>query len=161
MIVRTPVPADYGPLADLFADLWHIAHRHCVPEDLAALRTRPDFLRRLYGFGDGLIVLGDEGAPKGFAAVVGNELDQLYVPQDLWGAGAADTLVRHALDRIARDGHDNAILKCNPGNLRAAAYYRKSGWADDGLQAVTVDTANGPFVIDCIVFSRPAQRLTT
>lgn len=153
-MIRAAVPEDIEPLADLFDHLWRVAHSGHVPPELEAMRTRPDFRRRLIGFGDGLRVLGDPGAPQGFAAVVGNHLDQLYVAEALWGTGAADRLVADALARIAAAGHRTALLECNTGNRRAAAYYRKSGWTDRGVERVMLDSAAGPFPLDCLVFER-------
>ncbi len=153
-VPRRTAPADLDPLADLFDRLWHVAHSGHVPPELEALRTRPDFLRRLLGFGDGLRVIGPVGKPQGFAAVVGNHLDQLYVAQQLWGTGAARVLMDDALARIAAAGHRTAVLECNVHNLRAAAMYRKSGWTERGVERVMLDSAAGPFGLDCLVFDR-------
>jgi GNAT superfamily N-acetyltransferase len=164
-VTGTPRPAaatEIAALADLWDHLWHVAHSGSVPPELEAIRTRADFLRRLRGFGTGkaggLRVIGPAGAPTGFAAVVGNHLDQLYVAEHLWGSGAAQVLADDALARIAAAGHDHAILECNAGNDRAAAYYRKSGWRDCGLQTVLLDSARGPFPLGCYVFEMPLDR---
>jgi len=153
----TPRPAlgtEIDALTDLWARLWAESHRGCCPPELIALRTPEDFRRRLVAFGDDLRVIGSAGAPQGLAAVRGNHLDQLYVDRPLWGTGAADVLTADALARIASAGHRLALLECNPGNARAAAYYRKSGWTDCGIRTVLLDSSAGPFPLDCIVFER-------
>jgi GNAT superfamily N-acetyltransferase len=151
---RAAVVADFAPLTDLWDHLWHLAHDHCTPPGLVALRTHADFRRRLAGFGDGLRVIGPSGAPQGFAAIAGNHLDQLYVAQTLWGTGAARALTTDALARIAAAGHDTAVLECNTGNARAAAFYRKSGWRECGVQTAMLDTSLGPYPLDCFIFVR-------
>ena len=154
LIPRPAVELDFAPLTDLWATRWAEAHAHCTPPELVRLRTHDDFARRLRGFGDGLRVIGPEGAPRGFAAVVGDHVDQLYVAAELAGRGAALVLLRDAEARIAAAGHERALLDCNPGNGRAAAFYAKSGWTDEGRQSVVLDSATGPFTMECIVFSR-------
>ena len=154
IVPRPAVAADYEPLTLLFESRWHDAHGHCTPPELVAARTRAHFHARLLEFGDGLRVIGPEGAPEGFAAVKGDHVDQLYVSRALAGTGAALVLLREAEARIAAAGHDEAVLDCNPGNARAAAFYRKSGWSPRGLEKVLLDTATGPFPFEVLVFTR-------
>lgn len=152
---RPAVPADLEPLADLWTQRWTDAHADCTPPDLAAQRTRPDFLRRLKGFGtDHLRVIGPEGAPEGFCAIKGNHIDQIFVSRSLAGTGAALALLRDGEARIAAAGYAEAELECNPGNHRAAAFYAKSGWQLRGLERVELDSASGPYPFTLLVFTR-------
>lgn len=154
MIPRPAVPADMAPLLDLWQARWFDAHGAISPPELLAMRTREDFRLRLAEFGDGIRVIGPEGAPQGFSAVKGDTIDQLYVSREMAGTGAALILLRDAEVRIAAAGFAEARLDCNPGNARAAAFYRKSGWRDRGLQRVMLDSATGRFPFDCLVFTR-------
>ncbi|TMV72098.1 GNAT family N-acetyltransferase [Thioclava sp. BHET1] len=154
---RAAEPADFAPLAELWALRWRDAHESFSPPELTALRTPADFLRRLRAFGDGLRVIGPVGAPLGFVVVLDHHVDQLFIARGLQGQGAADLLMADALARIAAAGHAEAQLECAPGNARAAAYYRKSGWALRGTETVSVDTSTGPFPIDLMIFTRPTE----
>jgi ribosomal protein S18 acetylase RimI-like enzyme len=151
---RRAVAEDFAPLADLFNQRWHDAHGHCAPPELVALRDRADLLRRLRGFGDGLRVTGPPGAPEGFCAVVGNHIDQIYVSRRAAGRGIGAMLLREGEARIAAAGHPEALLECNPGNLRAAAFYERMGWTLRGLETVLLDGPQGRFPYDCLVFTR-------
>ncbi|MCR8723990.1 GNAT family N-acetyltransferase [Frigidibacter sp. ROC022] len=152
---RRAVEADYDPLADLFHQRWHDAHGAYSPPWMIALRSRADLLRRLRGFGDDMRVIGPEGAPQGFCAIKGSHIDQIYVSRALEGRGAAAVLMRDGLERIAAAGHAEALLECNPGNARAAAFYRKTGWTLRGTETVLLDGPEGPFPFDCLIFTRP------
>ena len=158
LIPRAAEPADLVPLAELWATRWRDAHEASSPPELTALRTPADFLRRLKSFGTGLRVIGPFGAPLGFVVVLGHHIDQLFIARSLQGQGAADLLVAEALGRIAAAGHAEAQLECAPGNTRAAAYYRKSGWRLRGTETVSVDTSNGPYAIELLIFTRPTKR---
>ncbi len=146
--------ADFAPLLDLWESRWHDAHGAVSPPELLALRTRDDFRTRLAGFGEGLWVIGPEGAPQGFFALKGNHVDQFYIARDLAGTGAALTLMRDAEARLAAAGHAEAVLDCNTGNARAARFYEKAGWTLRGREMVDLDSSSGPFPLEVFVFTR-------
>ena len=154
MTPRRAIAADFEPLADFWTRRWQDAHADCWPPELLPLRSRDDFARRLRGFGDGLRVIGPEGAPDGFCAVVADHVDQIYVARALQGTGAAAILLRDAEARIAAAGHAEALLECNPGNARAAAFYTRMGWTLRGLEPVLLQGPEGAFPFDCLVFTR-------
>lgn len=151
---RPPVEADYEPLTDIWQQGWHEAHDGLVPEGLTVLRTRPDFLRRLRTFGDGVRVAGPEGAPLGFVVTEDKMLDQLFVSPQARGTGLARVLLDHGADRIRAAGHPYAELDCVIENHRARAFYRKSGWVERGVETAILKTSEGPFELDCMVFEK-------
>jgi GNAT superfamily N-acetyltransferase len=154
LVPRPAVAADFDPLLDLWVARWHDAHAACSPPELLALRTREDFRTRLAGFGDGLWVIGPQGAPQGFYSLKGNHVDQLYVARELTGQGVALMLLRDAEARLAAAGHVEALLDCNTGNARAARFYQKSGWTLRGRELVELDSSSGPFPLEVFVFTR-------
>ena len=109
-MIRKCEDVDFEPLAQLWADGWNESHLEHTPPDLTALRTLPDFLRRLREMGDDLRVCGPVGAPSGFCAVKKNEIYQIYVAKSARGSGVAKSLLHDGEARIAARGYKEAKL---------------------------------------------------
>lgn len=155
--LRQPQPQDYEPLALLWRDGWREAHQAHVPAELTALRTLPDFLRRLREFGDALRVAGPIGAPSGFCAVVGNHIDQLFVAPLARASGIAARLLSDGEDRIARTGAGMAELECVIENYPARRFYLRQGWSERGIETAILKTSAGAFHMDCMIFEKPVS----
>ena len=64
----------------------------------------------------------------GFAAVVGGELDGLFVEPDLWGQGIGRTLVEAAVHEARRRGLALKVI----ANPRARRFYESCGFTLEG-----------------------------
>jgi len=143
--VRDAVDADFGALVRLWQAGWTDAHADIVPAALARLRTLADFTTRMRKMFASVRVIGPVGAPVGFHAVKGDELDQFYVSARVRGTGAAELLLHDAEARLAAGGTRIAWLACAIGNDRAARFYEKHGWRRVGIVTNSPETPEGPF----------------
>ncbi len=62
------------------------------------------------------------------------ELCALYVDPEWWGRGVGRTLIGAARLQLFEMGFRSAVLWLLAGNARADRFYRKDGWAPDGLR---------------------------
>jgi GNAT superfamily N-acetyltransferase len=83
-----------------------------------------------------VIVAEWNGRIAGFAAVVGGELDGLFVEPDLWGLDIGRALVNAATNRARRKGLALTVI----ANPRARGFYEKCGFRVEGA----VETRFGP-----------------
>lgn len=60
------------------------------------------------------------------------EVFALYVHPDHWGTGAAQSLSRHAIERLKKRGIQRIVLWTPFGANRARAFYERNGWALTG-----------------------------
>jgi GNAT superfamily N-acetyltransferase len=75
-----------------------------------------------------VIVAELEGEVAGFAAVVGGELDGLFVEPDLWGRGIGRALVDAATQEARKRGLALAVI----ANPRARRFYEHCGFSLEG-----------------------------
>jgi GNAT superfamily N-acetyltransferase len=75
-----------------------------------------------------VIVAEVDGKVAGFAAVVGGELDGLFVEPDLWGLGIGKALVDAATHEARRKGYALTVI----ANPRARRFYEKCGFSAEG-----------------------------
>ena len=75
-----------------------------------------------------VIVAEADGEIAGFAAVVGGELDGLFVEPDLWGQGIGRTLVDAATREARRRGLALSVI----ANPRARRFYEHCGFTVEG-----------------------------
>ncbi|WP_424941987.1 GNAT family N-acetyltransferase [Aliiroseovarius crassostreae] len=156
--IRAVVTEDILPLAHLWHHQWMRAHADYVPKELTLLRTETDFQRRLRAFGQAARTIGPIGAPVGFCAIDGAELDQIYVDQTASGTGIADLLLADGERRIAASGHTHARLACVKENLRAQRFYSRNGWEESHTAIANLATSTGDFPLDVVYF---VKNLTT
>jgi len=83
-----------------------------------------------------VIVAELDGEVAGFAAVVGGELDGLFVEPDLWGGGIGRALVNAA----TRDARKRGLALKVIANPRARRFYEHCGFSVEG----EVETRFGP-----------------
>ncbi len=61
------------------------------------------------------------------------------VRPDLWGRGYGESVLRHAVERAARQGYRRAQLWTPANNSRARSLYERLGWKPSGRQRHTED----------------------
>jgi GNAT superfamily N-acetyltransferase len=147
--VRPAEAADADAVASIWHSGWRDGHLGHVPEELVALRTQESFSARAADrIGDTTVALvGDEVA--GFAMVVDDEVEQVYVSHDHRGSGVAGTLLAEAERQVLANGHSRAWLAVATGNLRARRFYERSGWTDAGAFDYPAATEAGPIPVPC------------
>jgi GNAT superfamily N-acetyltransferase len=148
IVPRASTTADIEPLARLWHEGWQDAHAKIVPDALARQRTYPRFRERMERHLPGVRVVDDELGPAGFSLCKADELNQLYVHRRVRGSGLARTLVEDAERRLALAGVERAWLACAIGNMRAARFYEKMGWALAGVFESVLQLPDGPFALD-------------
>jgi GNAT superfamily N-acetyltransferase len=75
-----------------------------------------------------VIVAEIEGEIVGFAAVVGGELDGLFVEPDLWGGGIGRVLIDAAIHEARNRGLALKVI----ANPRARRFYENCGFSVEG-----------------------------
>jgi GNAT superfamily N-acetyltransferase len=75
-----------------------------------------------------VIVAEFDGTIAGFAAVVGGELDGLFVEPDLWGGGIGRALV----DAAAHEARGKGLSLTVIANPRARGFYENCGFRVEG-----------------------------
>ena len=101
-----------------------------LPEYRDQLLEHPDAIYLPEGqIANGQVIVAEiAGEIAGFAAVVGGELDGLFVEPDLWGQGIGGTLVDAAVHEARRRGLA-LIVTANP---RARRFYESCGFIVEG-----------------------------
>ncbi|AEG44687.1 GCN5-related N-acetyltransferase [Isoptericola variabilis 225] len=130
--VRPMTPDDAPAVADVWYRAWRDGHLGHVPDELVALRTPESFGPRAAARVPGTCVADVDGQVAGFATVVGDELEELFVDAGHRGSGVAAALLADAEHRLAAAGVETAWLAVVAGNARARRFYAKQGWRDDG-----------------------------
>lgn len=78
---------------------------------------------------NGQVIVAEMGGEMvGFAAVVGGELDGLFVEPDLWGSGIGRLLVKAAAQEARKRGLALTVI----ANPRARAFYEQCGFSVEG-----------------------------
>ena len=78
---------------------------------------------------NGQVIVAERGGHiAGFAAVVGGELDGLFVEPDLWGTGIGRALVEAATDEARRSGVPLRVI----ANPSARRFYLSCGFKIEG-----------------------------
>ena len=109
-----------------------------LPEYREQLLDNPDAIHLpLSQVANGQVIVAElDGEIAGFAAVVGGELDGLFVEPDLWGQGIGRTLVDAATREARRKGFTLSVI----ANPRARKFYERCGFSAEG----EVQTRFGP-----------------
>ncbi|HLO18903.1 MAG TPA: GNAT family N-acetyltransferase [Sphingomicrobium sp.] len=101
-----------------------------LPEYRDHLLEHPDAIYLPEGqIANGQVIVAEiAGEIAGFAAVVGGELDGLFVEPDLWGQGIGRTLVDAAVHEARRRGLALRVT----ANPRARRFYESCGFSVEG-----------------------------
>src|SRR4051812_11357748 len=101
-----------------------------LPDYRDALIANPDAIHVPPAqIANGQVIVADmEGVIVGFAAVVGGELDGLFVEPDLWGRGIGRTLIEAAAYEARQRGLSLTVI-ANPG---ARMFYESCGFSVEG-----------------------------
>jgi GNAT superfamily N-acetyltransferase len=101
-----------------------------LPEYRDQLIANPDAIYLPEGqIANGQVIVAEVGGEiAGFAAVVGGELDGLFVEPDLWGQGIGRTLVEAATHEARRRGLSLSVV----ANPRARRFYESCGFTLEG-----------------------------
>jgi GNAT superfamily N-acetyltransferase len=101
-----------------------------LPEYRDELIANPDAIYLPEGqIANGQVIVAEIGGEiAGFAAVVGGELDGLFVEPDLWGQGIGRTLVDAATQEARRKGLALQVT----ANPRARPFYESCGFTVEG-----------------------------
>ncbi len=148
MVLRTAKPGDEMDVARVHVRSWQAAYRKLLPDEyLDGLRPEDRAARYTFADLDPLApqttVAVVEGGIAGFVTTAQSRLEALpdfgelcalYVDPDHWGTGIGVALVASARDRLYRLGYRNAFLWVMAGNERAARFYERDGWTQDGTR---------------------------
>ena len=101
-----------------------------LPEYRDQLIANPDAIYLPEGqIANGQVIVAElDGEIAGFAAVVGGELDGLFVEPDLWGNGIGRTLVDAATNEARKRGLALSVI----ANPRARRFYESCGFSVEG-----------------------------
>lgn len=103
-----------------------------LPEYRDQLIANPDAIYLPEGqIANGQVIVAEIGGEiVGFAAVVGGELDGLFVEPDLWGGGIGRLLVEAAVHEARKRGLALTVI----ANPRAQRFYENCGFTVEGEQ---------------------------
>jgi GNAT superfamily N-acetyltransferase len=109
-----------------------------LPEYREQLIDNPDAVHLPHAqIANGQVIVAElDGEIVGFAAVVGGELDGLFVEPDLWGSGIGRILVEAAVHEARQRGLSLTVI----ANPRARGFYETCGFAVEGEE----ETRFGP-----------------
>jgi ribosomal protein S18 acetylase RimI-like enzyme len=146
--VREPALADAATIADLHVSTWREAYSHLLPDDYFS----PEYIEgrhRMWAYvlghprddmtiriaeRDGSIIgfawAGQGRGLEGAEPLRERELYAIYVAAAHYGSGAGQALLDAAL------GDGPAMLWVAKENPRAAAFYRRNGFAFDGTEQI-------------------------
>lgn len=99
-----------------------------LPEYREQLLANPDAISLSPDQIPDVIVAESEGRIVGFAALVGNELDGLFVEPDMWAGGVGSSLVGAAVHHARVHGLSLTVL----ANPTARGFYEKCGFTMEG-----------------------------
>jgi GNAT superfamily N-acetyltransferase len=147
IFLRLARPTDALAVANVHVRSWQVGYHDLLPRDyLAALRPEERAKRYTFGSNDShapvTIVAEDEGIICGFATTARardantpdyGELCALYVDPDWWRRGIGALLISAARAQLLSKGFERAYLWLLRDNFRGDHFYRKDGWATDGV----------------------------
>lgn len=134
---------DRAAVVRLWHDAWHDGHGSVLPAVVVAERSLESFDLRLGPLEAGTLVAELDGNVVGFAAIEGDEIDQLYVAAEARGTGLAAALLAAAESELVRRGIRDAAIQCSAGNDRAHRFYARAGWRDSGVRQAPIWTPDG------------------
>ena len=132
-MIRKIAEDDCLAVAALWHECWHDGHAAIFPPEVVAQRTPESFAGRLAEMMGTCLVAEGDGVVLGFGAVIGNEVDQLYVARSSRGTGLAGDLLQALELMLRRNGVTRPELECAVGNAPALAFCKKHGWQCVGV----------------------------
>lgn len=101
-----------------------------LPDYREALLANPDAIHLPHAqIANGQVIVAEMGgAVVGFAAVVGGELDGLFVEPDFWGMGVGRALVEAAAHEARKRGLSLTVI----ANPAARRFYESCGFTVEG-----------------------------
>lgn len=147
MLIRFAVPGDEHGIAVVHVESWQAAYRGLMPQKVLDDLSIPqresgwhEYLhdpervsRTLVAERDGEIVgWAGFGDARESDAPGSGELWGIYALPSAWSSGVGHALLETVEQKLADAGHSTVYLWVLDGNERAAAFYTKHGWIDDG-----------------------------
>lgn len=147
MLIRDATADDARGIARVHVETWQAGYRGLMPQDVLdaleiddraerwiGILTAPDARSRtLIADVDGTIVgWASFGDARDDLPAASGELWGIYVHPDSWSTGAGHALLTAVEDALRDASHDGAYLWVLDGNERAARFYERHGWAEDG-----------------------------
>ena len=154
--IRRAEPPDAEGIAKVVVAAWRAAYRGLVPDEAldrlsvrdAAIRWEERIAARPTAADWGSIYVAEqEERTVGFVAC-GSTQDEdvdrervgeiyvIYVHPDRWRQGVGTALLSKSVDRLRRDGFEEAILWVLRGNQQAIGFYEGAGFEADGASRV-------------------------
>jgi ribosomal protein S18 acetylase RimI-like enzyme len=161
VVLRHAQPNDAPAIAEIWHLGWRDGHLGNVSPELAAARTEESFRERAEHRLNDTTVAVIEGEVAGFAMVVDDEVEQVYVASRHRGTGVADLLMVEAERQIAAAGHPTAWLAVVAGNARARRFYERRGWRDGGPFDYQAASDRGPIPVPSHRYVKALQRTPT
>jgi GNAT superfamily N-acetyltransferase len=159
LTVRTATPADTRAIATIRIRTWRAAYAGLVEDavltamdvDREAAR-RADLWDDYHGDPRGADLLAeDDDTPVGWASYGPSreadgegELYALYALPERWSSGVGHALMTEVERALRSGGFETAHLWVLEGNERAASFYERHGWVEDGaIKDAVRDAAPG------------------
>lgn len=148
--IRTATTGDAGPIARVHIASWREAYAGVVADDYLAgldVTSRAAWWHEQLATADSstsVWVAEEDGDVVGFASL-GPSLDEdadrntmqiytIYLEPSVWGHGVARALMRTVLSVVPKDAP--VTLWVLAANERARHFYRRNGFADDGVERI-------------------------
>jgi GNAT superfamily N-acetyltransferase len=147
--VRTTTVDDAATIARIRVDTWRVAYAGLIADDLlAGLDAEREGIRRRERWDEfhsdprGTELIAEiDGEPAGWAAAGPSrdpelpghgEVHAIYALPHRWDAGVGHALLEASESFLRSAGFTDALLWYLDGNARAARFYERHGWIDDG-----------------------------
>lgn len=166
VVVRPAVRSDARTIARIRIDTWHDAYDGLIPQPvLDQLDAETEGERRFARWDElhadprgGEIMAEVDGEVAGWAAFGPSQdadlprdgqLYAIYALAPWWGHGVGHALLDAVEQRLRDAGYRSAHLWVLDGNERAASFYERHGWVEDGATVVDERTIGGhiPFAL--------------
>jgi GNAT superfamily N-acetyltransferase len=147
MLVRAARTEDARGIATVHVLSWRAAYAGLVPQDVLdslSIDDRAERWAQIIGEADQgsrTLVAERDGEIVGWASFGparesdgpgSGELWGIYALPSAWSSGVGHTLLDAVERELAGAGHSTAYLWVLDGNERAATFYTRHGWTDDG-----------------------------
>jgi GNAT superfamily N-acetyltransferase len=145
--IRSATVADVDRVAEVHVRSWQAAYRGHLPDlvlEGLSVERRARFWRSFVDAarsGEHLFVVVEEVTVCGFAHAgvcrdaaappMTGEVSSIYLVPEVWGTGLGRALMQTCVDRLAEDGHHEAVLWVLVTNARARRFYEAAGWVCD------------------------------